>query len=98
MIIADFDYHLERQLQQMLADVRKQGARASEPVAWAHLNMTVLRQQNAAELRRQWTKNGRKANKLELNDIPKLIQKAKKFDNTNEDFSVQFRSNGPDAD
>ncbi len=30
-------------------------------------------------------KNGQRADNLELNDIPKLIQKAGKFDNTNED-------------
>ncbi len=64
--------------------------RASELVAWAHLNMTALRQRNATELRKQWTRNGQKANKLELNDIPKLIQKARKFDITNEDSQINL--------
>ncbi len=92
MIIADFDCCFERRLQEMEAKVRDRGARASELTAWAHINMTALRQWNAEALQMQWIKGRQKLDKKELNDIPKLIQKVGKFDNTNKDS--EFRSNG----
>ncbi len=53
--------------------------------AWACINMTALRQRNAEALRKQWDKGGRKMEKMEGNDIPKLIWKTGGFDTTNMD-------------
>ncbi len=47
--------------------------------------MTALHQRNAEALQKQWVKARRKIDKLEQNDIPKLIWKMGKFDNVNKD-------------
>ncbi len=69
----------------MLAEAQSCGSSVNELVAWACINMTALRQRNAIELLKQWMKNGRRADKLEPNDIPKLIRKVGHFDTMNED-------------
>ncbi len=53
--------------------------------AWARINMTALHQRNAEALCKQWNKGSRKLEKMEENDIPKLIQKTGGFDTTNMD-------------
>ncbi len=83
MIIADFDCCSEPVLQQMEANAWERLQRATGLTAWVHINVTALHQRNAEALRKQWVKAGQKIEKLELNDLPKLIQKMGKFDNTN---------------
>ncbi len=88
----------------MEAKAQEQSARATGLTTWAHINMTVLRQRNAKTLQKQWIKGRRKLEKMELNDIPKLIQKTRKFDNTNEvsqynlDRMVQMQDDAADRD
>ncbi len=59
--------------------------RATELMAWAHLNETTLRQRNAKTLRRQWEEVNHHLEKMEENDIPKLIQKMGGFNSSNVD-------------
>ncbi len=58
--------------------------------AWACINMTALHQRNAEALQKQWNKGGRKLEKMEEKDIPKLIQKTGGFDtmNTDSEFNL----------
>ncbi len=53
--------------------------------AWARINMTALRQRNSKALRKQWIKGRWKLEKMEENDIPKLIWKTGGFDTMNVD-------------
>ncbi len=69
----------------MEASMRERLQRATELTAWARINMTVLHQRNAEALRKQWVKTRWKIDKLEPNDLLKLIRKTGRFDNTNMD-------------
>ncbi len=66
-------------------EAQERNLRATELTAWAHLNQTALRQRNARTLRRQWEEAGHRLEKMEGNDIPKLIRKTGGFDMTNVD-------------
>ncbi len=66
--------------------------------AWACLNATALHQRNAEALHKQWEKGGRKMEKMEENDILKLIRRTGGFDTTNTDseFNLYHMVQMPD--
>ncbi len=59
-------------------------------MACACINMTMLQQRNAEALQKKWTKSGWKLDKMEPNDILKLIQKTGKFNNRNKDSKLNL--------
>ncbi len=85
MMVASIDCHLERVLTKMEEDVREWNLRATELTAWARINATTLHQRNAAILRSQWEETDHHLERMEGNDIPKLIQKTGGFEMMNMD-------------
>ncbi len=104
MLVADFDCRFERVLRDIENKAREWNQRAIELTAWARINSTALRQRNVEALCKQWNKGRRKLEKMEENDIPKLIQKMGGFDTMNADseFSldrmVQMQDAAPEWD
>ncbi len=104
MLVANFDCHFERVLQEMEDKAREQKQRAIKVTTWACINMTALCQRNAKALQKQWIKGGQKLEKMEENDILKLIRKMGGFDTTNVDSEsnsdrmVQMQDNAAERD
>ncbi len=99
MLVTDFDCRFEQVLKDIEARARERNQRAVELMAWAHINTTVLHQRNAEGLCKQWDNGGRKMEKMEENDIPKLIQKTGSFDtmNTDSEFNLDCMVQMQDA-
>ncbi len=85
MLVTDFDCRFECVLRDIENKARERKQRAIEMTAWACINVTVPQQRNAEARHKQWDKGGRKMEKMEGNNIPKLIQKTGGFDTMNMD-------------